>query len=200
MKWIGLTGGIATGKSTVAGLFRKKGVPVIDADIIAHQALVASSPVFAKLVSTFGTDIVGPQGDIDRARLGKKIFQDKKWRLQLDNIVHPFVREHVALEKQKLIKSGHTMAIYDVPLLFEKNMQDDFDLTIVVSCDANTQKERLMKRNSLTEAEAEQRIAAQIPMNEKIKRADVEIKNNSDLKNLEKQVDTVLKQQGFFSS
>lgn len=191
MKWIGLTGGIATGKSTVADLFRKEQIPVIDADRVAHQALVASSPVFQKLVQEFGKDVVGSDGNIDRALLGKKIFQDKNLRLKLDSIVHPFVREQVAKEKQRLSQQGAMIAIYDVPLLFEKKMQKDFDQIIVVTCDPQVQKSRLMKRNSLTESEAEQRISSQLPMSEKIKHADFVIENNGSLQDLEQQVEKV---------
>ncbi len=193
MKWIGLTGGIATGKSTVANLFQKKGIPVIDADVIAHRALVASSPVFAELIATFGQNIVGSDGNIDRKLLGQKIFQDSKARLRLDSIVHPFVRNQVAIEKQKLIQNGTPMAIYDIPLLFEKKMQGDFDLVVVVSCDLKIQKDRLMKRNSLSSQEANQRMAAQLPLSEKTKRADHVIDNSGTLVDLEKQVDTFLK-------
>lgn len=191
MKWIGLTGGIATGKSTVADLFRKEQIPVIDADTIAHQALVASSPVFQKLVHEFGKEVVGFDGNIDRAKLGKKIFQNKDLRLKLDSIVHPFVRAQVALEKEKLSQQGVKIAIYDVPLLFEKNMQKDFDQIIVVSCDPQLQKSRLMKRNSLSDLEAQQRISAQLPLSEKIKHADFVIQNNGSLQELQQQVEKV---------
>lgn len=188
MKWIGLTGGIATGKSTVADLFRQEQIPVIDADTIAHQALVASSPVFQKLVNDFGQDVVGSDGNIDRARLGKKIFQNKDLRLKLDSIVHPFVKNQVAQEKQKLIQQGVKVAIYDVPLLFEKNMQKDFDQVIVVTCDPKTQLQRLMARNSLSEDEAKLRIAAQMSLSEKVKKADIVIQNNGSLRELASQV------------
>ena len=127
MKWIGLTGGIATGKSAVADIFKNKGIAVIDADPIAHQALVASSPVFGSLVQTFGQDGVSANGHIDRQKLGAKIFVNSDLRLKLDAIVHPYVRSQVALLKQKLVDKGCPLAIYDVPLLFEKNMQKNFD-------------------------------------------------------------------------
>jgi dephospho-CoA kinase len=191
MQWIGLTGGIATGKSTVADLFRDKGVPVVNADEVAHQALVASSPVFQAILQTFGQDVVDASGNIDRPKLGKKIFASSELRLKLDAIVHPFVRAEVAKQKQKLAQAGHRFAIYDVPLLFEKNMQNDFDKILVVSCDAKIQKERLMKRNGLSELEATQRIAAQLPMSEKIRGADFVIENNGSLDDLIKTVECI---------
>lgn len=194
MKWIGLTGGIATGKSAVADIFRNKGVSVIDADPIAHQALVASSPVFQTLVQTFGQDVVSSNGNIDRQLLGKKIFANSDLRLKLDAIVHPYVRSQVELLKQKLMADGCPLAIYDVPLLFEKNMQKNFDKIIVVSCDPQTQKQRLMKRNGLSEPEALQRISAQLPMPEKVRQADFVIENNGTLEDLRKSVQQILVQ------
>ncbi len=192
MKWIGLTGGIATGKSAVADIFRSKGVSVIDADPIAHQALVASSPVFASIVQTFGQDVIAANGNIDRLKLGAKIFANSDLRLKLDAIVHPFVRSQVALIKQKLMDEGCALAIYDVPLLFEKNMQKNFDKIIVVTCDPNLQKQRLMKRNSLSEQDALLRIAAQLPMSEKVRQADFVIENNGTLEELAQKVGKVL--------
>ena len=192
MKWIGLTGGIATGKSAVAEIFRNKGVAVIDADPIAHQALVPSSPVFKELVQTFGQDVLSTDGGIDRKLLGQKIFANEKLRLKLDSIVHPYVRSQVALLKQKLNDQSCKLAIYDVPLLFEKNMQKDFDKIIVVTCDPQIQKTRLMKRNNLSEKEAAQRIAAQLPMSEKIRQADFVIENNGSLEELKTAVEKIL--------
>jgi dephospho-CoA kinase len=194
MKWIGLTGGIATGKSAVAEIFRNKGVEVIDADPIAHQALVASSPVFGSLVQTFGQDVLSTNGNIDRQKLGAKIFANSDLRLKLDAIVHPFVRKQVALQKQKLLDKGCPLAIYDVPLLFEKQMQKDFDKIIVVTCDPQTQKHRLMKRNGLNEQQASQRIAAQLPMSEKIRQADFVIENNGSLEDLKNSVHKIFVQ------
>ena len=194
MKWIGLTGGIATGKSAVTDIFRNKGVSVIDADPIAHQALVASSPVFGSLVQTFGQDVVSDNGNIDRQKLGAKIFANSSLRLKLDAIVHPFVRSQVALLKQKLVDDGCLLAIYDVPLLFEKNMQKNFDKIIVVTCDPQTQKQRLMKRNGLSEQEALLRIAAQLSMSEKVRQADFVIENNGTLEDLKNAVQKILNQ------
>jgi dephospho-CoA kinase len=194
MKWIGLTGGIATGKSAVAEIFRNKGIDVIDADPIAHQALVASSPVFGSIVQTFGQDVVSSNGNIDRQKLGEKIFANSALRLKLDALVHPFVRSQVALLKQKLVDQGCLLAIYDVPLLFEKNMQKNFDKIIVVTCDPLIQKQRLMKRNGLSEQEALLRIAAQLPMSEKIRQADFVIENNGSLEDLKNTVHKILVQ------
>lgn len=194
LKWIGLTGGIATGKSTVADLFRQNGFAVIDADTIAHQALVASSPVFASLIAEFGSDIIDTHGNIDRGRLGEKIFKNPPARLKLDSLVHPFVRQQVAQQKQKLVQQGIKVAIYDVPLLFEKNMQKDFDKIVVVACRPDLQKARLIKRNSLTQDQAEQRISAQLPIDQKTKQADFVIENNSSLEELKNQTQKVISQ------
>jgi dephospho-CoA kinase len=193
MKWIGLTGGIATGKSTVAEMLRERGIPVIDADKIAHQALVVSSPVLGAIVSHFGKEILDTSGNVQRQILGKKIFKDPSLRHKLEMIVHPFVRDEVQKIKRDLVKKGVEVAVYDVPLLFEKKMEEQFDQVVVVSCDPSIQKDRLMKRNHLTSEEADQRILAQMPLSEKIKKADFVIENNGSLTDLEKQVSSLLK-------
>ncbi len=189
MKWIGLTGGIATGKSTVANMLRQAGHTVIDADAVAHEALVASSPVLPQIISAFGQDLLDKQGNVQRPLLGQKIFKNKSQRLLLEAITHPFVRERVAKLRAEAEARGDKVAFYDVPLLYEKNMQEDFDRVVVVTCNADLQLSRLMTRNSLSQTEAQERLAAQWPMVEKEKRADILIHNNGSFVDLQKQVD-----------
>lgn len=192
MKWIGLTGGIATGKSTVAQMLRQAGGTVIDADAIAHEALVASSPVLPQIVSVFGKDILDKKGDVQRSLLGQKIFKNKQQRLLLEAITHPFVRGRVAQLRAGAEARREKVAFYDVPLLFEKDMQEDFDKVVVVTCDKDLQLARLMTRNSLSQEDAQERIAAQWPLAEKEKRADILIRNDGSLDDLQKQVNQLL--------
>lgn len=188
MKWIGLTGGIASGKSTVAEIIEKNGVQVVNADHVAHQALHPGTPTYAQIVQTFGPSILSKDKSIDRTQLGALVFKNESQRDKLEKIVHPFVRKKVAEIKKDLVAQGQKMAVYDVPLLFEKKMEKDFDQILLVFCDPETQIQRLMKRNSMTREQAELRLKSQIPLSEKKEKSDVIFDNNKDLKNLEAQV------------
>jgi dephospho-CoA kinase len=185
MKWIGLTGGIASGKSTVAAIIEKNGIPVVNADQVAHLALDPGSPVYPKILQAFGRDIVHTDGSIDRNKLGALIFKDPSLRDTLEKLVHPFVREQVKEIRSDLASQGHPVAVYDVPLLFEKNMEKDFDHILLVSCDPETQIQRLMKRNSLTREQAELRLRSQIPIAQKKSKAHTVIENTKSLIDLE---------------
>lgn len=192
MKWIGLTGGIASGKSTVAEIISKSGIPVINADQVAHLALEPGSVVYPKIIQAFGTDILFADQSIDRNKLGAFIFKDPSQRELLEQLVHPFVRQQVQAIKKDLAQQGHKMAVYDVPLLFEKNMEKDFDHILLIFCDPETQIQRLMKRNTLTREQAELRLRSQIPLTQKKKRTiahkGVVIENLGTLKELESKV------------
>jgi len=184
MKWIGLTGGIATGKTTVAEFIKQSGYPVINADEVAHQALSPAGPIFHHIVKAFGQEILSPTGEIDRRALGAKIFKDEAQRLRLESLVHPYVKQQVKSLRDDLEKQGQKIAFYDVPLLYEKNMQDEFDQVIVVSCSEKLQMDRLLKRSALSPIEARDRIRSQLPLKEKIARADIVIENDSTLEAL----------------
>jgi dephospho-CoA kinase len=185
MKWIGLTGGIASGKSTVAAIIEKNGIPVVNADHVAHQALDPGSEVYPKILQAFGSGIVHGDGSIDRNQLGALVFKDAKLREKLESIVHPFVKKRVSELRKTLSTGGHDMAVYDVPLLFEKNMDKDFDRILLVYCDPETQVQRVMARNSLTRDQAVLRIQSQIPLVQKKARADDIIENTKTLIDLE---------------
>ena len=185
MKWIGLTGGIASGKTTAANLFRELRVPVIDADRLAHQALVRNHD---KIVTYFGDGVLGDDGKIDRKALGLKVFNDEKRLKYLESLVHPYVQEQVAKKKGLFESAGEIMAVYDVPLLYENGLQDQFDQVIVVYVPEELSKERLMNRNGLTEQEALSRIGNQISIEKKKELADVVFDNQGDNDALKEQV------------
>lgn len=190
MFWIGLTGGIATGKSTVAGLLKSLGHPVLDADAIAHQALVQGSPVIGEIVKAFGKNILSGE-NVDRKKLGSIVFSDPAKRECLEQIVHPFVQSQVRKEREKL--KNHEWVFYDVPLLYEKNLQDQFDAVIVVASSREKQIERLKKRNFLSDIEIETRLNSQLPVEEKVKKANFVIWNNHGESELKKELEKILK-------
>lgn len=178
MKWLGLTGGIATGKSTVAGLLRHAGISVICADQLAREAVQPETSGFAQVVKEFGNDIVSPDGSLDRKALGKKVFGSPARLSLLESIIHPEVRRLQREKREALEKTGEIIAVYDVPLLFEKNLQGDYDAIIVVACSPQNQLLRLMKRDGITEEDAQKRIASQLPIEQKAKAADFLIQND----------------------
>lgn len=164
---IGLTGGIASGKSTVANMLIEKGITVIDADIIAKQAVEKGMPAHRQIIDEFGEDILLPNGDIDRKKLGALVFTNEQKRLALNAIVHPAVRQEMLNRRDKAIANREAFVVLDIPLLFESKLESLVDKIIVVSVTEELQLERLMKRNQLTEEEAVSRIRAQMPLEEK---------------------------------
>lgn len=189
MKWIGLTGGIACGKSTVAAMLRAKGLPVLDADAVAREVVGPGSSGLSKVLETFGQDLLLADGTLDRKALGRKIFADVMARETLEKILHPLIRARIASLRKQLAETGHLSAIYDVPLLFEKQMQAEFDEVIVVYCKPEQQIKRLMERSQLSEREARQRLAQQLPIAVKKAGAATLFDNSEDLPYLQKQVD-----------
>lgn len=187
---IGLTGGIATGKSTVSQIFRELGVPVVDADHIARQVVAKGSEALQELVDLLGTEILKPDGSLNRARLGEMIFADPEIRQKVDEIMHPRVFVQMQEATQKALASARTpVVILDVPLLFESGYTLRLaDETVVVYAKPSVQKARLMARNNVDEAEAERRIASQMSLEEKMRRADYVIDNSGSLSETEKQV------------
>lgn len=193
MKWVGLTGGLGTGKSTVSQMLIQQGIPVIDADRIAREVTEPNGPAFPKIIQDFGKGILKSDGSIDRVVLAKEVFGNPKKLLQLEEIIHPLVQEEVARQRQWLKEQGHTWAVYDVPLLFEKNLKSQFDFVLVVSVtDAKTQIERLKARNGWNDEEIQKRLRAQKSLSEKEAQADYVIHNDADLSSLEKKVATMV--------
>lgn len=192
LAWVGLTGGIATGKSTVSGLIRAQGIPVIDADELAREVVKPQTKGLQQVVNLFGPDVLAADGSLDRARMGQIVFRDRQKLDQLENIIHPLIRERVEELKRELRAAGHHLAIYDVPLLFEKNMEPLFDGVIVVACDSEQQLQRFIARNGVDEMAARARITQQLPIEDKVKRADWVVDNSGTKAQLEKNVNALL--------
>jgi dephospho-CoA kinase len=170
---VGLTGGVATGKTTVAKMFQRCGAVVIDADVLAREVVKPAKPAWREIVRTFGNGVLNPDRTIDRRALGAIVFHDKAKLRLLERIVHPRVaREQARLTRQAVRKDPRAVIIYDVPLLFEAGIDKRVDRVIVVTADRETQIARLKKRNRLARADALRRIRNQMPLAEKMRRAD----------------------------
>lgn len=180
-KVIGLTGGIASGKSTISNIFKEVGWPVIDADQTARQVVMPGSLGLAQIVSRFGSQVLQPDGTLDRATLGSMAFDDPQNLSDLDQIEHPLIMAAIDKQLAGFKKQGLPVVVLDVPLLFETGMDQECDLTVLAVVDRKTQLERLMKRDHCSKAAALKRINAQMPLEEKMRRADVTIDNNGSL-------------------
>ena len=167
---VALTGGIATGKSYCLARFAGLGVPVVDADRLARDAVMPGSPGLRAVVERFGADVLAADGALDRPALGRIVFGDAKARAALEAIIHPEVYRHIR-EWFANLPVGTRVAIADIPLVFETGHNHDFDAVIVAACDAEEQVRRVMARDNLSAAEARARLAAQWPIWEKVKRA-----------------------------
>ena len=181
---IGLTGGIAAGKSTVAELWRAHGATVIDSDVLAHRAQVPGTATYQKIVATFGTTILNPDATINRRQLGEIVFADASRRQVLNAIVHPVVRA----EWQQALAAATNTTVAVIPLLFEVSAEKEFDWVVVVGCSAATQRARLIAKG-LTVAQAQARIQAQLPIPTKMDRGDFVIWNDGSLPVLEQQAE-----------
>ncbi len=175
---VGLTGGIASGKSTVSSMFRESGIPVICADELAHEAVSPGSPALEKIMEVFGSDVLDPEGNLNRAVLGSKVFTDSNLKKQLEQIIHPVV----ARRKEELLRDyerqGHRIVVVDVPLLFEANWENTVDVVLVVYVNRDVQGERLMRRNGLSVEEVSARLNSQWPIEDKRKKAHIVIDNS----------------------
>ena len=189
MRRIALTGGIATGKSHVRARFEDLGVPTIDSDVLAHQAVAPGSAGLAAVVARFGPDVLDSQGQLDRKRMANIVFSNPLARKTLEAIIHPEVQRETNAWFAGLDSRRHPFAIADIPLLYEVNRDRDFDAVIVVACDPQTQLQRVMARDALSEAEAQRRIRAQLPIEDKIRRADFVIHTGGSIEDTNRQVD-----------
>jgi dephospho-CoA kinase len=189
---VGLTGGIACGKSTVAKMFVHRGAHLIDFDRLTHEAQEPGKPAWEKIVDYFGREILQSDKKIDRVKLGNIVFADKKKLNKLGKIVHPLIYQEweARLERIKK-KEKHAIILSDVPLLFEGKMQHFFDLTMVVLVSQEDQIIRLMKRNGWSREEAQRRLNSQMPVSEKIALADIVIDNKGTVADTERKVNEV---------
>jgi dephospho-CoA kinase len=188
---VGLTGGIATGKSTTLRRWQQAGAAGIDADELAHRALAPHTPTWDEVVHTFGRGILNSDATVNRPKLGEIVFADEQKRLALNRIVHPAVRQMWTEEMQRLEGDGKTeVVVASVPLLYEVAAEAEFDCVVVVGCSEQTQLERL-KQKGLNEAQARARIRAQWPLQKKMDRADFVIWNDGSLRVHAEQADII---------
>jgi dephospho-CoA kinase len=185
----GLTGGIATGKSTVSRLFVECGARLIDADVLAREVVAPGRPALQRIVEAFGREVLRPDGTLDRDRLGKAVFGDPARLEQLNAIVHPYVA--VAQEQRSREIAGkepHAVIVYDAALLIEAGAHKRMDKIIVVTADEQTQLARLKARDRLPAEEARKRVTAQMPLADKVKLADYVIDGTLPMEQLRKEV------------
>jgi dephospho-CoA kinase len=190
---VGLTGGVATGKSTVAKMFKQRGAVVIDADQLARDVVKPGMAAWRVIVTLFGTTVLNQDRSLDRQALGSIVFHNPKKRRQLERIIHP----RVAREQQRLVRriakgKPRAVVIYEVPLLFEAGVDKRVDKIIVVTADRETQIARMKKRNHLSRTEAIRRIRSQMPLAKKIQQADHVLNGTLPLPSLRKQVGQLL--------
>ena len=191
MRVFGLTGGIASGKTTVAKRLEQLGIPVVYADKLARDAVAKGSQGLAEVAAAFGADVLAPNGELDRRALGARTFGDKAALARLNAIVHPRVAS-LALEAfAGLAREGYELVCYEVPLLVENGLTEAFRPVVVVAARPETQLERIAQRDGLSQAEAEARVASQLPLEQKIAAADFVIHNEGDLPALLAEVDRV---------
>jgi dephospho-CoA kinase len=188
VKLIGLTGGIASGKSAVSAILRNLGAQVIDADTLAREVVAPYQPAWNEIVEIFGNEVLQPDKTLDRKKLRRIVFDDPEARKQLEAITHPKIRQLAQEKIQDCAATGAPLVVYEAPLLFEANIHLWLRPVVLVACDMTTQKRRLRERDHLTEAEVEQHLGAQMSLEEKRRLADYVIDNNGSVSDLEDKV------------
>lgn len=189
---IGLTGSIGTGKSTIANKFRELNIPVIDADVIAREVVEPDTETYRKIVETFGEEILHDDRTLNRKALGSIVFSDEHKRKQLNAIIHPAIRKEMLRQRDEWIEKGKECIVLDIPLLYESKLTHFVDKVIVVYVDEDVQLQRIVERDQSSKEEAKRRIAAQIPVAEKAKKADAVIDNNGTKEDSYEQLKKIL--------
>ncbi|WP_303984470.1 dephospho-CoA kinase [Niallia circulans] len=190
---VGLTGGIASGKSTISSYYQSLNIPIIDADIESRLAVEKGEPAYLKIAAHFGKGVLHSDGTLNRQKLGEIIFSNEEERRVLNSIVHPDVRRRMDEKQKKAVEAGEKVVILDIPLLFENKLNHTVDRTILVYVDQDTQITRLMKRNDLSYEQALKRINAQMPLQEKLALADEVINNNGSMEESIQQANRIFK-------
>lgn len=189
---VGLTGGIASGKSTISSYYQSLNIPIIDADIESRLAVEKGEPAYIKIAAHFGKEVLHSDGTLNRQKLGEIIFSNEEERRVLNSIVHPDVRRRMEDKQRQAVEAGEKVVILDIPLLFENKLNHTVDRTILVYVDQDTQIARLMKRNDLSYEQALKRINAQMPLQEKLALADEVINNNGSMEESIHQANRIL--------
>lgn len=193
MKKVGLTGGIGSGKSTVARMLADEGFPVVDADQIAREIMEPGSPVLAQVAEVFGEDLIDDTGALNRAELAKRAFSSTEQTEKLNALTHPAIRAESNRRFDEAEKAGARAVIYDMPLLVDLGLHHDMDITVVVDVDVDERVRRLVDKRGLTEADARARIAQQIDDDTRRAAADIVVDNNGPLEALAAQVEKVVR-------
>lgn len=189
---IGLTGSIASGKSTVSNMLKELGYPIVDADLVARVVVEKGTETLETIKEAFGQEVITEDCSLNRGKLGEIIFSSPSKRKQLNDIIHPAIRAEMLRQKEELLKKNHPTIIMDIPLLFESKLQSYVEKILVVTVTEETQLERLMARNNFTLEEAKARIQSQLPLSIKEKEADAVIYNNGTLQSTEQQLKKIL--------
>ena len=198
-KVIGLTGGIASGKSTVSELLSSHGFKIVDADIASRQAVEKGTKGLERVKEAFGEQAIDENGEMNRAYVGEVVFNQPEKRLELNEIVHPIVREIMEKEKAQYLSEGYHV-IMDIPLLFENNLQDTVDEVWLVYTSESIQIDRLMERNNISMEEAKARVYSQISIDKKRRMADHEIDNRDTKLELKQNLENLLSEEGYIES
>ena len=192
MRVFGLTGGIASGKSAVAARFRERGVPVIDADAVAREVVAPGSEAVALVAAELGKDVIAADGSLDRKKVAAAVFGDEKKLARFNAIMHPRIAARSAARAAELGARGEPLACYEAALLVENGLADAFRPLVVVSAPLEVQVARAARRDATDEAAVRARIAAQLPLDEKVRAADVVVRNDGSLEELRARADAAL--------
>ena len=191
----GLTGGIACGKSTVAGYFRELGAHIIDADVLGHELIQPGQPAYHEITKHFGGKVLDATRAIDRRKLGARVFADERERQALNAILHPRIIARMGeLVREQQARDAQVVVIVDAPLIYEAGIETEFRKIIAVWCGPEQQLERLMAKTGLSQQEAERRIAAQMPAEEKRRRADYAIDSSGSREGTREQAQTIFRE------
>lgn len=194
--FLGLTGGIATGKSTADEYFKKQNIPIIDADKIAHKLMSPGRASYQAILEYFGKEVLAADHEIDRKKLGAIVFNDKNQLKRLNELTHPLILNNMEEKMMQYQKQDMPLVILDIPLLFEDKLTHYCDATLLITAPPQLELSRLMIRNNLSKVDAQKRIASQMPLTQKQRLADYVIDNSGTVEDLESKLSSLLKEIG----